>query len=156
MCKGIILSVLFLFCVSASFSQDAGQSQLLLQETNLWLKVEYSLQSTQNEIDGLKNLVETLETEWQQDSAKLTGELMLSRADYSKLQLLQENTANSFYQLSAAYNQLKAKNEFLHKVVQILSRVLGGWLALKLLRIILGFAWKPINKLIPRWLDVVI
>jgi len=129
---GALLGLLALWLLLASqVLPDADH--LRLQEMNLWSRVEFSLQSTQNEIDGLKNLVESLETGWQKDSEKLTGELMLSREDYNKLQLLQENTANSFSALLTDYNTLKAQKQKLIITLVIAIGVLAllviNWLA---------------------------
>ena len=102
-----------LFFVALVWSADVDQ--LKVQEMDLWSKVELSLLSTQNEIDGLRSLVNRLET----DSEKQMSELTLSREDYSKLQSLQESTANSYSKLSMNYNLLKAQNRRLLLVLSI-------------------------------------
>jgi septal ring factor EnvC (AmiA/AmiB activator) len=141
-----LCSIFALLCLS----QDAGQ--LRLQETNLWSKVESSLLSTQNEIDGLKTLVNSLQT----DSAKLTGELTLSREDYSRLQSLQESTASSYSQLSTDYNSLKARYETLMKWVWRLVTILAVWIGVKVIRVLIGFKWPVLDTTIPRWVDILI
>lgn len=91
------------------------------QEKNLWSKVEYSLLSTQNEIDGLQTLVNNLRT----DSQKLTSELVIYRTDYSKLQQLLKNTDNSYSILLINYNNLKLRTQRLITCLAIIIAILA-------------------------------
>lgn len=119
------LSLLLLLC-SYAYSQDA--SQLQLQEMSLWTKLEYNMLSTQNELNGLRNLVSQL----QADSEKQTLELKTSLIIREQLSKQLESTANSFSSLLTDYNELKIKEQKLIKnlviTIAILALLVLNWL----------------------------
>lgn len=131
----------FLFFVLSCVVFAVPVAQLPEQEMNLWSKLELSLQSTQNEIDGLRSLVNNL----QMGSEKLTGELTLSRADYDKLKQLQESTANSYSQLSRDYNNLKVKDAKKDKWLWTGSIIAIVFLLLKAVHIVMMFKTKSFS-----------
>jgi len=153
--SGLTLSVLclFLFCLllSAELSQAALQD-LRQQETNLWSKIELSLLSMQNEIDGLQTLVASL----QKKLEKLTGALELSQEDYNRLSSLQENTASLLSELSTNYKNLQMKYELVYEWMIRLIVILAVWIGVKVLRVIVGFKFPILDKIIPRWVDIII
>lgn len=119
------LSLLLLLC-SYAYSQDA--SQLQLQEMSLWTKLEYNMLSTQNELNGLRNLVSQL----QADSEKQTLELKTSLIIREQLSKQLESTASSFSSLLTDYNELKIKEQKLIKnlviTISILALLVLNWL----------------------------
>lgn len=119
------LSLLLLLC-SYAYSQDA--SQLQLQEMSLWTKLEYNMLSTQNELNGLRNLVSQL----QADSEKQTLELKTSLIVKEQLSKQLESTASSFSSLLTDYNELKIKEQKLIKnlviTIAILALLVLNWL----------------------------
>lgn len=119
------LSLLLLLC-SYAYSQDA--SQLQLQEMSLWTKLEYNMLSTQNELNGLRNLVSQL----QADSEKQTLELKTSLIIREQLSKQLESTASSFSSLLTDYNELKIKEQKLIKnlviTIAILALLVLNWL----------------------------
>lgn len=119
------LSLLLLLC-SYAYSQDA--SQLQLQEMSLWTKLEYNMLSTQNELNGLRNLVSQL----QADSEKQTLELKTSLIVREQLSKQLESTASSFSSLLTDYNELKIKEQKLIKnlviIIAILALLVLNWL----------------------------
>lgn len=119
------LSLLLLLC-SYAYSQDA--SQLQLQEMSLWTKLEYNMLSTQNELNGLRNLVSQL----QADSEKQTLELKTSLTIREQLSKQLESTASSFSSLLTDYNELKIKEQKLIKnlviTIAILALLVLNWL----------------------------
>lgn len=119
------LSLLLLLC-SYAYSQDA--SQLQLQEMSLWTKLEYNMLSTQNELNGLRNLVSQL----QADSEKQTLELKTSLIVREQLSKQLESTASSFSSLLTDYNELKIKEQKLIKnlviTIAILALLVLNWL----------------------------
>ena len=119
------LSLLLLLC-SYAYSQDV--SQLQLQEMSLWTKLEYNMLSTQNELNGLRNLVSQL----QADSEKQTLELKTSLIVREQLSKQLESTASSFSSLLTDYNELKIKEQKLIKnlviTIAILALLVLNWL----------------------------
>ena len=117
---------LFLLLCSYAYSQDA--SQLQLQEMSLWTKLEYNMLSTQNELNGLRNLVSQL----QADSEKQTLELKTSLIVREQLSKQLESTASSFSSLLTDYNKLKIKEQKLIKnlviTIAILALLVLNWL----------------------------
>ena len=119
------LSLLLLLC-SYAYSQDV--SQLQLQEMSLWTKLEYNMLSTQNELNGLRNLVSQLQVDLEKQTLELKTSLII-REQLSK-QL--ESTASSFSSLLTDYNELKIKEQKLIKnlviTIAILALLVLNWL----------------------------
>jgi hypothetical protein len=119
----IVTLVLTFFALFAPLYYVFGQdvNQLRLQEMNLWSKLESSMLSTQNEIDGLQSLVDRL----QQDSVRQTNELELSQMDKELVSKQLESTASSFSKLLTDYNSLKLSQQKLIKILVIVIAILA-------------------------------
>jgi septal ring factor EnvC (AmiA/AmiB activator) len=139
------------------FGEDALQDDpLLLQQMSLSQQVRSALQGSKQSIQKAEDSFSLLVKQLQDTNLMQSEELMTLSNSLT-------DTTNSFKSASIALEQSnwqveqeKQQNRTLNKWLWRLIITLAVWIGIKIIRVIVGLKWPILDKLIPRWVDILI